>query len=751
MFNPGRGHIVREIALVTSWFIIGLLALTLTTYTPSDPSWSVSVSGEDTQNWGGVVGAHAADVLLSLLGYSAYLLCLIAVIAIHAILRRPIKTADGRLSWHWCVLGVLLFILSSAALENLRFDYAVVDKEPYLPSGAGGYIGHFVAQTMQSVLGKIGAAILLICIWMISLSLAVALSWFEFFEMVGEGVERALCAVAGAVKNAANRLAQRHAARQQARWQRAASAATAQEPIPSVSVQTRRSSPGRKLRTPDRREPPAAKSAPLWEKNESGNLPSLPPPSLLDTYVEDGNVVADEVLAHNGALIEKTLASFGVKVSVLSFHPGPVITRYDIRPDTGVKGAQIVSLVRDIARALSVSGVRVLETIPGKDCMGLEIPNAKRATVYFAELVADDSYTKGMHNLPLTLGKDAAGKPLVSDLTKMPHLLIAGATGSGKSVCVNALLLSLLFAASPEKLRLILIDPKMLELASYHDIPHLLAPVVTDVNLAPAALNWAVEEMENRYRKMSTSGARNIVSYNDKVAAGELTEEDGTPAKPLPYIVIVIDELADLMMVIGKKIEITISRLAQKARAAGIHLILATQRPSVDVITGLIKANVPCRIAFQVASKVDSRTIIDQMGADMLLGMGDMLYLPAGAPTPIRVHGAFVSDDEVRRVAEHLRASGKCDYAVDFSGTEGVDKLGFILPGGNGGEEDEMYDQAVEAVLSSNRPSISLVQRKLRIGYNRAARLIENMEKVGLVSAADDTGVRKILAPRREE
>ena len=463
----------------------------------------------------------------------------------------------------------------------------------------------------------------------------------------------------------------------------------------------------------------------------------MPPSSLLDVYAHEDTVTekAETMLTHNSQLIEQTLKSYGVSVQVLSAHPGPVITRYDIQPDTGVKGAQIVHLMRDMARALSVSSIRVLETIPGKNCMGLEIPNSSRATVYLSEIIADDCYRKGRQTLPLALGKDATGEPVVVDLATMPHLLAAGATGSGKSVCLNAMLLSLLYAAPPSMLKMILIDPKMLELASYEGIPHLLAPVVTDVRLAPMALNWAVEEMESRYRLMSETGARNIASYNLQLEKGQT---------PLPYIVVVIDELADLMMSTGKKVEVTISRLAQKARAAGIHLILATQRPSVDVITGLIKANIPCRIAFQVAAKVDSRTIIDQMGADLLLGMGDMLYLPPGVSVPRRVHGAFVSDHEVLRVARHLRSERSVDYVVDFSQPTAAS----FGNGGGNDNDDELYEQAVEAVLSSSRPSISFVQRKLRIGYNRAARLIEDMEAAGIVSPADDSGARKVLKPR---
>lgn len=739
MFSPHRRILFREILLVFGWLAVALLLITLLTYSPEDPAWS-AVRGDEAereiQNRFGAAGARLADILLSALGYSAYLLCLIVFIALHSVLRPASRAGAERLGGWWCALGLLLFMLSSAALENIRFaEYADA-----LPSGAGGGVGELVAGGMRGLFGYVGAAMILLCIWIVSWSLASNLSWFSFCEMVGGRIEDTAAAMCAYMERRRALRRGKIAGRERAAKVeniRRVGANILSPPAASPKTKTPPPKTAAKTVSPTPTPPPTpvADSPPV-----ATVVASLPSTTLLDVYEEEGGGASEEALARNSELIEETLRSFGITVKVLSTHPGPVITRYDIQPDAGVKGAQIVSLVRDIARALAVSGIRVLETIPGKNCMGLEIPNRDRATVYFSDLIADDSYARGGHALPLALGKDATGAPLAADLAKMPHLLVAGATGSGKSVCINAMLLSLLFASPPEKLRLILIDPKMLELASYHDIPHLLAPVVTDVSLAPAALNWAVEEMENRYRLMSAAGARSIDSYNQKIAA----ESSPDAPRPLPYIVVVIDELADLMMTTGKKVEMTISRLAQKARAAGIHLILATQRPSVDVITGLIKANVPCRIAFQVASKVDSRTIIDQMGADMLLGMGDMLYLPAGTGTPLRVHGAFVSDDEVRRVADHLRAQGGGEYEIDFS------RPTASASEGNGGdaEDDAMYNDAVEAVLSSSRPSISLVQRKLRIGYNRAARLIEAMESAGVVSPPDDAGVRKILAPR---
>ncbi|HVP88119.1 MAG TPA: DNA translocase FtsK, partial [Casimicrobiaceae bacterium] len=485
----------------------------------------------------------------------------------------------------------------------------------------------------------------------------------------------------------------------------------------------------------------------------------LPPLALLEDAPPAQELVSAETLEFTSRLIERKLADFGVSVKVLAAYPGPVITRFEIEPAIGVKGAQIVSLMKDLARALSVVSIRVVETIPGKSCMGLELPNPRRQLVRLVELLSSATYNDMPSPLSLALGKDIAGKAVIADLARMPHLLVAGTTGSGKSVAVNAMILSLIYKAEPRQVRLVLIDPKMLELSVYEGIPHLLAPVVTDMKLAANALGWCLGEMERRYRLISTLGVRNLASYNARVAearrAGKpltnpfsLTPESPEPIEELPLIVVVIDELADLMMVTGKRIEELIARIAQKARAAGIHLILATQRPSVDVITGLIKANIPCRIAFQVASKVDSRTILDQMGAENLLGQGDMLYLPAGIGHPQRVHGAFVSDGEVHRVVEHLKAQGGPQYldGVLEDGMNGEGEDGVSLDAGDA-EADPMYDQAVSIVLKTRRPSISLVQRHLRIGYNRAARLIEQMERAGLVSAMQANGNREVLVP----
>jgi DNA segregation ATPase FtsK/SpoIIIE, S-DNA-T family len=500
---------------------------------------------------------------------------------------------------------------------------------------------------------------------------------------------------------------------------------------------------------------------PLFNDMPDSRLPQV---DLLDDSQVKLDPVDAETIEFTSRLIEKKLRDFGVEVKVLAAAPGPVVTRYEIEPATGVKGSQIVNLAKDLARSLSMVSIRVVETIPGKNFMALELPNAKRQSIRLSEILGSKVYNEAKSMLTMGLGKDIGGHPVVADLAKMPHVLVAGTTGSGKSVGINAMILSLLYKAEARDVRLLMIDPKMLEMSVYEGIPHLLAPVVTDMRQAAHGLNWCVGEMERRYKLMSKVGVRNLAGYNHKIEEAQeaghslpnpfsLTPDDPEPLDRLPHIVVVIDELADLMMVVGKKIEELIARLAQKARAAGIHLILATQRPSVDVITGLIKANIPTRIAFQVSSKIDSRTILDQMGAEALLGMGDMLYLPSGTGFPIRVHGAFVSDEEVHRVVSYLKTQGEPNYIEGLleGGTVDGDGSGPDLFGDTAGEKDPMYDQAVEVVLKNRKASISLVQRHLKIGYNRAARLVEDMEKAGMVSAMSSNGQREILVPTRQE
>jgi S-DNA-T family DNA segregation ATPase FtsK/SpoIIIE len=512
--------------------------------------------------------------------------------------------------------------------------------------------------------------------------------------------------------------------------------------------------------------PQSARVAKERQKPLFSDMPDsrLPQVDLLDNATARQETVSSDSLEMTSRMIEKRLKDFGVDVRVVLAQPGPVITRYEIEPAIGVKGSQIVALAKDLARSLSLVSIRVVETIPGKTTMALELPNAKRQSIRLSEILGSQVYSDAKSMLTIGLGKDIVGNPVVADLAKMPHVLVAGTTGSGKSVGINAMILSLLYKAEARDVRLLMIDPKMLEMSVYEGIPHLLAPVVTDMRQAAYGLNWCVMEMERRYKLMSKLGVRNLAGYNHRIEEardnGEhignpfsLTPEAPEPLDRLPHIVVVIDELADLMMVVGKKIEELIARLAQKARAAGIHLILATQRPSVDVITGLIKANIPTRIAFQVSSKIDSRTILDQMGAEALLGMGDMLYLPSGSGFPIRVHGAFASDEEVHRVVKFLKSQGQPDYieGVLEGGSSEDGQASLILDGGSSGEKDPLYDQAVEVVLKNRRASISLVQRYLKIGYNRAARLVEDMEKAGLVSAMSSSGQRDILVPARTE
>jgi len=639
------------------------------------------------------------------------------------------------------VAGFSVLLLSSAALERLRLHSLGVE----LPLAPGGLIGEALAGAFSGALGFTGATLALLTAAAIGFSLFIGVSWLTLFEGVGRLLEKAYVAALGAWERRRDRkLGSR------AREQREAvveSEKRREEEHPPLRIEPALA----EIKKSERAQ--KEKQAPLFE-----HLPDtpLPPLKLLDEAAAGGEAIAAETLEFTSRLIEKKLSDFGVTVKVLAAYPGPVITRYEIEPAVGVKGSQIVNLVKDLARALSVVSIRVVETIPGKSCMGLEIPNPHRQIVRLSEILGSEAY-HGMHSpLALALGKDIAGRPVVADLARMPHLLVAGTTGSGKSVALNAMILSLLYKSELRDVRLILIDPKMLELSVYQDIPHLLAPVVVDMKQATNALGWCVAEMDRRYKLMNWIAARNLSGYNHKVADRKIDDpfspdpEKPQKLQPLPHIVVVIDELADLMLVVGKKVEELITRLAGKARAAGIHLVLATQRPSVDVITGLIKANIPSRIAFQVSSKVDSRTILDQSGAETLLGAGDMLYLPPGTGLPVRVHGAFVADHEVHKVVEHLKSLAKPEYLGEVL-EPAVDEEAAALDGVPTGEKDPLYDQAVEIVLRTRRPSISLVQRHLRIGYNRAARLIEDMERAGMVSAMQSNGNREVLVPAKAE
>jgi S-DNA-T family DNA segregation ATPase FtsK/SpoIIIE len=714
------------------------LLLIFVTFHRDDPSWSYSATGASVKNAGGVVGAWVSNLLLYLFGISAYwwvaLSGYIAFWGYRKIERRPLAIS---------LAGFAVLLVASAALESLRFASIAAQ----LPSVHGGIIGDVIGRLSATGLGYTGATLLLLTAAAIGFSLFTGVSWLAVSEWVGRGVEAAY--------DAAQRAWER-------RQDRKLGDLAREERTLVVASEKRREEDHPPLRI----EPPVVeikksvrvqkeKQAKLFE--ELPDTP-LPPLKLLDEAKhETAELVSPETLEFTSRLIEKKLSDFGVAVKVLAAYPGPVITRYEIEPAVGVKGSQIVNLVKDLARALSVQSIRVVETIPGKSCMGLEIPNPHRQTVRLSEILGSEAYHSLNSPLALALGKDIAGNPVVVDLGKMPHLLVAGTTGSGKSVALNAMILSLLYKAEPKNIRLIMIDPKMLELSVYADIPHLLAPVVIDMKQAVNALTWCVAEMERRYKLMNFAGARNLSGYNHKVTERKIDDPfaldtgNPQPLTPMPNIVIIIDELADLMMVVGKKVEELIARLAQKARAAGIHLMLATQRPSVDVITGLIKANIPARIGFQVSSKIDSRTILDQSGAESLLGMGDMLYLPPGTGIPQRVHGAFVADHEVHNVAEHLRSLAKPEYMTEVLEPAETMEGGGVEGDMPAGEKDPLYDQAVEIVLRTRRPSISLVQRHLRIGYNRAARLIEDMERAGMVSAMQSNGNREVLVPAKAE
>ncbi|MDT3707426.1 MAG: DNA translocase FtsK 4TM domain-containing protein [Thiobacillus sp.] len=745
--SPRMQRLLREARALLVGFAALLLAAILLTYNPVDPSFSTTGDGGALHNLGGPVGAKVSDVLLLVFGLSAWWWVLLALAYVVHTFRHLDETP---LAWgrqRWLKLGGFgLLLLASSGIEWLRtWHWSVA-----LPGGIhGGALGRQVGETAGALLGFTGGSLILLVLMAVGFSLFTGMSWLNMAECTGEWVERAYWNAIG---------------RWQAYRDRRLGEVALQKREAKLSVEKKK-----RVDAPPIRIEPVVKEIPQSERAVTekqaplfSDLPDspLPPLHLLDPADEAVETASPEALEFTSLMIERKLAEFGVEVKVVSASPGPVITRYEIEPATGVKGSQIVNLAKDLARTLSVISIRVVEAIPGKHTMGLEIPNAKRQMVRLSEILGSRAYHDSASPLTVTLGKDIAGNPVVADLGKMPHLLVAGTTGSGKSVGVNAMILSLVYKSDPSAVRMIMVDPKMLELSIYEGIPHLLAPVVTDMKQAASALNWCVGEMERRYKLMSAVGVRNLAGYNQKVRdarkAGtplthpfSLTPDAPEPLETMPMIVVMIDELADLMMVVGKKVEELIARLAQKARAAGIHLILATQRPSVDVITGLIKANIPTRIAFQVSSKIDSRTILDQMGAEALLGQGDMLYLPPGTGLPQRVHGAFVSDNEVHRVVDYLKSLGEPEYieGVLESPEEGGEGGEF---GEAGAEADPLYDQAVAYVLKSRRASISSVQRQLRIGYNRAARMIEDMERAGLVSAMQSNGNRDVLAPGGE-
>ena len=743
---------LRESAL---WILAGLaiiLFLALATYDPADPSFSVGGNGQAVSNRMGPAGAWFADLAFLLFGRPAFLFPLLVLLA-GLLIFRSRKRSKGKTKapparpvvW-WRAGGFVLLLATSCGLATLNVF------APDMTATAGGLLGRLVGGGLEQVLSHLGATVLLLVLWFVSVSLATGVSWLAVMDTVGAGVLNGTSATRAFFKRMRERRKGRKVKRQRRRVVKKKIRKKGKRAEPRIE--------------PTFDAPPTSarlereKQVPLFESAS----PDEPPPlSLLDDAPPREGGYSKDALEAMSRLVEVKLGDFGIDVEVVSVHPGPVVTRFELKPAPGVKVSQISNLAKDLARSLSTVSVRVVEVIPGKPYVGLEIPNEVRELVTLGEIIKSAVYEKLKSPLTLALGKDIGGQPMVTDLGKMPHLLIAGTTGSGKSVALNAMVLSLLYKSRPEHVRLILIDPKMLELSVYEGIPHLLAPVVTDMNEAANALRWCVAEMERRYTLMAQLKVRHLSSFNRQVGAAiskgrpipDPTVEAGTPEEdiphlePLPYVVVVIDELADMMMLVGKKVEELIARLAQKARASGIHMIIATQRPSVDVITGLIKANIPSRIAFQVSAKVDSRTILDQIGAEHLLGHGDMLYLPPGTSMPTRVHGAFVDDHEVHAVVSNLRASGPPAFADDvLSGPpEAIPGIDPVQRGGLDGEEDALYDEAVRIVTESRKASISSVQRRLKIGYNRAARMVETMEEAGIVGALQSNGTREVLAP----
>jgi S-DNA-T family DNA segregation ATPase FtsK/SpoIIIE len=756
--DPVFARALREALFWLLAAVAIVLFIALASFDPADRSFSYTGEPGQVGNLIGPLGAWLASALYLLFGWPAFLFPIaIAFSAWVGLKRAPGERGQGRTTIALRISGLIAALATSCALATLHFSAGV------LPAGAGGILGSLVGEGLADVASLLGATLLLLALWFASVQLYTGVSWLTVMDWIGHHVLGA------------------------AAWLRERATASRDQAV-GRELREARESVVREVkkkaekRTPPRIEPPAPpvaepsrrvekeRQVPLFAKPPSRDLPEL---KLLDEPPPRPGTYSPEALDAISRLVEIKLKDFGIDVEVVAVQPGPVVTRFELKPAPGVKVSQISALAKDLARALSAISVRVVEVIPGKAVVGLEIPNESRELVTLGEILRSRAYDELDSPLALALGKDIGGNPVCADLGKMPHLLIAGTTGSGKSVAINAMVLSLLYKSSAEHVRLILIDPKMLELSVYEGIPHLLAPVVTDMKHAANALRWCVAEMDRRYHLMKALGVRNLAGLNRKVRdaqdAGQSIPdplvarlratgnfEGEVPAlQPLPFIVVVIDELADLMLIVGKKVEELIARLAQKARASGIHLVLATQRPSVDVITGLIKANIPARIAFQVSAKVDSRTILDQNGAESLLGHGDMLYQPPGTSTPDRVHGAFVSDREVHAVVDSLKGGSAPVYVEEVltgppesvAGVPDESGEGGGGEGGADGEQDPLYDEAVRIVTESRRASVSGVQRRLKIGYNRAARLVESMEAAGLVGPLQSNGSREVLAP----
>ena len=755
-------NVVRSLREGALW-VFGALALivfaALATYDRNDPSFATTGEPGPISNVIGPLGAHVAGLLILLFGAPAFLFpVMIGFTGWLLYQDRTRADAPSRATLAFRALGFLLTLVTSCGLASLHFTV-----QSY-PDSAGGVLGSLVGAGLERGLSFLGATLLLLALWLAGVSLFIGLSWIEVMDRTGRATLKALEWLSGKVANAREIKAGREVKEARSEVMREEKRRVASRPPPKIEPVVQ------KVEKSERVE--KERQVALFEPPTAKELPAL---SLLDDPPARQVGYSPEALEAMSRLVELKLRDFAVEAEVVEVHPGPVITRFELRPAPGVKVHQISNLAKDLARALSAISVRIVEVIPGKSTVGLEIPNEKRELVTLGEIIKSRTYDEMTSPLALVLGKDISGAPVVADLARMPHLLVGGTTGSGKSTAVNAMVLSLLYKATAEHVRLIMIDPKMLELSVYEGIPHLLAPVVTDMKEAANALRWCVAEMERRYQLMAALGVRNLAGFNRKIRestdAGapirdplllkQMSPEgnpDEVPAlESLPFIVVIVDELADMMMIVGKKVEELIARLAQKARASGIHLVLATQRPSVDVITGLIKANIPTRIAFQVSAKVDSRTILDQMGAEQLLGHGDMLFLQPGTSVPIRVHGAFVSDQEVHRVVSGLKGSEPAYMREILEGpsTPIPGLPGETPEGGEGegdeGEQDPLYDQAVRIVVESRKASISGVQRRLKIGYNRAARMIETMEAAGLVGPLQSNGSREVLAPAPPE
>ncbi len=755
--TPSRlTHHLKESAFLLSILIAVYLVACLFTYSPTDPGPFSTTNSDHVQNAGRILGAWIADAFLGLTGYIAYLLPVITIFAGWRVWsKKPDDSETGVMEVVAAITGLALFLLSSTGLSDMH----LLPPAGSMPANGGGVIGAVVASPLLQWTGMLGATLFLFSMMLVGITLFTGLSWFRVMDITGQITLSIIDWLVTRIANMRDWFAGRRAKAKRGEVRKTDSIRQKGKIAPKIEPQI--SMPPENTSKRVAKE----KQRPLFN-----NMPadSLPPLDLLDEPHDQLPGYSEDALKALSKQVELKLADFGVQVDVVAVHPGPVITRFELEPAAGVKSAQIMNLAKDLARGLSIVSVRVVEVIPGKSTIGLEIPNTNRQMVFLSEILRSEVYEKSTHPLTLALGKSISGRPIVANLAKMPHLLVAGTTGSGKSVALNAMILSLLYKSGPEEVRLVMIDPKMLELSIYADIPHLLAPVVTDMKEAANALRWCVAEMERRYRLMSAEGVRNLAGFNKKVREAK---EAGTPLKDplfkpdefkpdeeasdlehLPYIVVIVDELADMMMILGKKIDELIARLAQKARASGIHLILATQRPSVDVITGLIKANIPTRIAFQVSSRVDSRTILDQMGAEQLLGHGDMLYMPPGTAIPERVHGAFVDDHEVHGIVDYLKSLGEPNYVEEIleetqMTTDGLTINASGIPKETPGDQDELYDQAVAWVTESRKASISSVQRHLRVGYNRAARIIEEMEASGVVSMPEHNGLREVLAP----